>query len=83
MYNKSYLQLPKEVSDAIEGTVDADGNANFTMIFTNADGTTNSISTAEFNQNAEDDIFYNPMGQRVKSDAKGIVISNGKKKFNR
>ena len=83
MYNKSYLQLPKEVSDAIEGTVDADGNANFTMIFTNADGTTNSISTAEFNQNAEDDIFYNPMGQRVKSDSKGIVISNGKKKFNR
>jgi len=28
-------------------------------------------------------IFYNPYGQRVEADAKGIVISKGKKKVNR
>ena len=57
--------------------------ANLTMVFNNSDGTTDKVSAAEFTRNAESDIFYNPYGQRVKADAKGIVISNGKKKFNR
>ena len=34
-------------------------------------------------RNAESNIFYNPYGQRVKADTKGIVISNGKKRVNR
>lgn len=83
MFNRSYLQLPKSVSDAIEGNPEAEGNADFTMVFENADGIATTITVAEFKQNTGNDIFYNPMGQRVKSDAKGIVISNGKKKFNR
>ena len=80
-YNKSYLQLPKSVSDAIERN--SEEEANLTLVFENADGTTDRISSVEFTRNAESDIFYNPYGQRVKSDAKGIVISHGKKRVNR
>ena len=80
-YNKSFLQLPQSVSDAIERN--SDGFANLTLMFSNSDGTTDKVSAAEFTQNAESDIFYNPYGQRVKANAKGIVISNGKKKVNR
>ena len=82
-YNKSYLQLPRSVSDAIERHSSPDGFANLTMVFENADGTTDKVSAVEFVQNAESDIFYNPYGQRVSGDAKGVVISNGKKKINR
>ena len=82
-YNKSYLQLPKSVSDAIEKGASPDGYANLTMVFSNSDGTTDRVSAAEFTRNAESDIFYNPMGQRVKADAKGIVIHNGIKRANR
>lgn len=78
-YNKSFLQLPKSVSDAIERNRDSEGNANLTMVFNNSDGTTDKVSAAEFTRNAESDIFYNPYGQRVKGDTKGIVIHNGKK----
>ena len=80
-YNKSFLQLPKSVSDAIERN--SDGYANLTLMFNNSDGTTDCISAAEFTQNAENDIFYNPYGQRVKSDVKGIVIHNGRKMINK
>ena len=80
-YNKSFLQLPKSVSDAIEHN--GDGFANLTMVFNNSDGTTDKVSVAEFTRNAEDDIFYNPYGQQVKADSKGIVISGGKKYFNK
>ena len=84
MYNKSYLQLPKSVSDAIELNKNSEEDfANLTFVFENADGTTDKVSAVEFCRNAEDGFFYNPNGQRVKSDAKGIVISNGKKFFNR
>ena len=31
----------------------------------------------------EDDIFYNPYGQQVKADSKGIVISGGRKYVNK
>ena len=82
-YNKSFLQLPISVSDAIERNRDSNGFANLTLVFDNADGTTDRVSAVEFTRNAESDIFYNPYGQRVKADAKGIVISNGKKIFNR
>ena len=80
-YNKSFLQLPKSVSDAIEHN--SDGFANLTMVFNNSDGTTDKVSVAEFTRNAEDDIFYNPYGQQVKADSKGIVISGGRKYFNK
>jgi putative protease len=60
-----------------------DGFANLTMVFNNSDGTTDKVSVAEFTRNAEDDIFYNPYGQQVKADSKGIVISGGKKYFNK
>ena len=80
-YNKSYLQLPRSVSDAIERN--SDGEANLTLFFENADGTTDSISVVEFTRNAESDIFYNPYGQRVNSNAKGIIIHNGRKYINR
>ena len=76
-YNKSFLQLPKSVSDAIERN--SDGSVNLTMVFENADGTTDKVSAADFIRNSEDDIFYNPYGQRVKADAKGVVIHNGRK----
>jgi hypothetical protein len=69
------------VSDAIERN--SDGYANLTLMFNNSDGTTDCISAAEFTQNAENDIFYNPYGQRVKSDVKGIVIHNGRKMINK
>ena len=80
-YNKSFLQLPKSVSDAIERN--SDGYANLTLMFNNSDGTTDNVSAAEFTRNAESDIFYNPYGQRVKADAKGIVIRNGHKYVNK
>ena len=82
-YNKSYLQLPKYVSDAIEGDTDAEGNANLTFVFSNADGSTDKVSSIEFNQNCESDIFYNPYGQQVAPNTKGIVINNGKKFVNK
>ena len=82
-YNKSYLQLPKYVSDAIEGDTDAEGNANLTFVFSNADGSTDKVSSIEFNQNCESDIFYNPYGQRVNANTKGIVINSGKKRVNK
>jgi hypothetical protein len=80
-YNKSFLQLPKSVSDAIERN--SDSYANLTLMFNNSDGTTDNVSAAEFTRNAESDIFYNPYGQRVKADAKGIVIRNGHKYVNK
>ena len=83
-YNKSYLQLPKSVSDAIERNKDSEDDfADLTLVFDNADGTTDKVSAVEFTRNAESNIFYNPYGQRVKADTKGIVISNGKKRVNR
>ena len=82
-YNKSYLQLPKYVSDAIEGDTDAEGNANLTFVFSNADGTTTKVSSVEFARNSESDIFYNPYGQRVNANTKGIVINSGKKRVNK
>ena len=82
-YNKSYLQLPKHVSEAIEGAEDAEGNVNLTFMFNNSDGSTDKISSVEFMKNAESDIFYNPYGQRVSKDTKGIVINNGKKFVNK
>ena len=82
-YNKSYLQLPKSVSDAIERNMNSDNYANLTLVFSNSDGTTDHVSVAEFNRRSESDIFYNPMGQRVNPNAKGIVIKNGKKIVNR
>ncbi len=78
-YNKSFLQLPKSVSDAIESNRNSDGNANLTLVFNNSDGTTDKINATEFTRNAENDIFYNPYGQRVKSDTRGIVVSNRRK----
>ena len=82
-YNKSYLQLPKNVSDAIERNIDVDGYANLTFVFNNADGTTDKVSSVEFQRNSESDIFYNPYGLRVNANTKGIVINNGKKKINK
>ena len=82
-YNKAYLQLPKYVSDAIEGDTDAEGNANLTFVFSNADGSTDKVSSIEFNQNCESDIFYNPYGQQVAPNTKGVVINNGKKFVNK
>ena len=82
-YNKSYLQLSKDVSAAIERTTDTEGNANLTFVFSNSDGSTDKISSVEFMKNAESDIFYNPYGQRVSKDTKGIVINNGKKFVNK
>ena len=82
-YNKSYLQLPKSVSDAIERNTDEDGYANLTLVFENADGTTDNTSAVEFTRNSESDIFYNTMGQRVNGNTKGIIISKGHKRVNR
>ena len=82
-YNKAYLQLPKEVSDAIERNTDADGNANLTFVFNNADGTTDKVSSVEFNRNSDSNIFYNLNGQRVSKNTKGIVINNGRKIINK
>ena len=80
-YNKSFLQLPKSVSDAIERN--SDGYANLSLMFSNSDGSTDKVTATEFIRNAESDIFYNPYGQRVKADAKGIVIHNGHKRVNK
>ena len=82
-YNKAYLQLPKDVADAVERETDQEGNANLTFVFNNADGTTDKVSSVEFNRNCESDIFYNPYGQRVDANTKGIVIKNGKKYVNK
>ena len=82
-YNRAYLQLPKDVSDAIETDVDAEGNANLTFVFQNADGTADKVSSVEFHRNCESDIFYNPYGQQVNANTKGIVINNGRKYVNK
>jgi hypothetical protein len=71
------------VSDAIERNTDEDGYANLMLVFENADGTTDNISVAEFTRNADSDIFYNTMGQKVNGNAKGIIISKGHKRVNR
>ena len=82
-YNKAYLQLPKYVSAAIEGDTDAEGNANLTFVFQNADGTADKVSSVEFHRNCESYIFYNPYGQHVNANTKGIVINNGRKYVNK
>ena len=73
------------MSDAIERNKDSDSEdfADLTFVFENVDGTTDRVSAVEFTRNAEGGFFFNPYGQRVKSNAKGIVISNGRKVFNR
>ena len=80
-YNKSYLQLPKSVSDGVERN--SQGEANLTLIFENADGTTDYISSTEFTQKSESGLFYSSMGQRVNGNAKGIIVYKGHKRINR
>ena len=76
--------MDDDVSDAIERNKDSEDDfADLTLVFDNADGTTDKVSAVEYTRNAESNIFYNPYGQRVNSNAKGIVISNGKKHINK
>lgn len=71
-YNKSYLPLPENMA-----------NANITMTFTDADGTTDTINITEFLNDCDDGDTYDLLGRRVNDSYKGIVIKNGKKIHNR
>ncbi len=68
-YNKAYLSVPQSFSQA-----------NITMTFTDADGTTESISLEEFACQCDEGDTYDLSGRRVDDSHKGIVIQDGKKR---
>ena len=67
-YNKSYLPLPEDID-----------NANLSMTFTDQDGSTDTISVADFLSDCDEGYSYDLMGRKVNANAKGIIIKNGKK----
>ena len=67
-YNKSYLPLPENIT-----------NANMTMTFTDTDGTTDTINMMDFLNECDEGDIYDLLGRRVNDSYKGIVIKNGKK----
>ena len=71
-YNKSYLPLPENMT-----------NSNFSLTFTDADGTTDIVNFQDFINNCDDGLSYDLSGRKVKPEDKGLVIQKGKKRLNR
>ncbi len=68
-YNKAYLSVPQGFSQA-----------NITMMFTDTDGTTESITLEEFTSQCDEGDTYDLSGRRVNNSHNGIVIQDGKKR---
>ena len=69
-YNKAYLSIPH-----------MNAQANITMMFTDADGSTDSITLEEFASQCDDGEAFDLLGRRVKGHHKGIVIKDGQKRI--
>lgn len=55
--------------------------ANIIMMFTDADGSTDSITLDEFASQCDDGNAYDLSGRKVDEHYKGIVIQKGKKQM--
>lgn len=69
-YNKAFLSIPEKSAQA-----------NITMMFTDADGTTDSITLEEFASQCDEGDAYDLSGRHVDESHKGIIIQNGKKQI--
>lgn len=69
-YNKAYLSIPQ-----------MSAQANIIMMFTDADGSTDSITLDEFASQCDDGNAYDLSGRKVDEHYKGIVIQKGKKQM--
>ena len=69
-YNKAYLSIPH-----------MNAQANITMMFTDADGSTDSITLEEFASQCDDGETFDLLGRRVKGHHKGIVVKDGQKRI--
>lgn len=67
-YGKAYLSVPTSMNAA-----------DIMMMFTDTDGSTDSISLEEFVKQCDDGTTYEIMGREVSRNHKGIVIRKGKK----
>ena len=67
-YNRSYLPLPEKMA----GT-------NFSMTFTDVDGTTDTIGYEVFINDCDGDDFYDLSGRRTAPTAKGVIVQKGRK----
>ena len=67
-YNRSYLPLPEKMA----GT-------NFSMTFTDVDGTTDTIGYEAFINDCDGDDFYDLSGRRTAPTAKGVIVRKGRK----
>ena len=67
-YNKAYLSVPQVFSQA-----------NITMMFTDADGSTESITLEEFASQCDEGNTYDLSGRQVDERHKGIVVQHGQK----
>ena len=69
-YGKAYLSVPESMN-----------SANITMLFTDTDGSTDSISLEEFVKQCDDGTTYDLLGRKVNGNHKGGVIKNGMKRI--
>lgn len=69
-YNKAYLSIPN-----------INAQSNITMTFTDADGSTDSITLEEFASQCDDGEAFDLLGRRAKVHHKGIVIQDGQKQI--
>ena len=69
-YGKAYLSVPESMN-----------SANITMLFTDIDGSTDSISLEEFTKQCDDGTTYDLLGRKVNGNHKGGVIKNGMKRI--
>lgn len=67
-YNRSYLPLPEKM-----------GGANFSMSFTDVDGTTDTIGYEAFISECDTDGCYDLSGRRTTPTAKGVIVQKGRK----
>ena len=69
-YCKAYLSLPQSM-----------GAANITMTFTDADGSTDSISLEEFTMQSDEGNAYDLVGRKVNKKQKGVAVYKGMKRI--
>lgn len=69
-YGKAYLSVPESMN-----------SANITMVFSDFDGSTDSISLEEFTKQYDDGDAYDISGRKVNGNHKGIVVKNRMKRI--
>ena len=69
-YGKAYLSVPESMN-----------SANITMMFSDFDGSTDSISLEEFIKQCDDGNSYDLSGRKVNGNHRGVVIKNGMKRI--